>query len=97
MDEDGELVGPSDPKAQADRVFENLRRVLAAAGASFADVIKLGIFVTDIDILPVVRQARDRYVDTAQPPASTAVQVAALFRPGYMVEIEALAVVDDRQ
>jgi reactive intermediate/imine deaminase len=96
MDEDGELVGPSDPKAQAERVFENLRLVLAAAGASFADVIKLGIFVTDIAILPVVREVRDRYVDTAQPPASTAVQVAALFRPGYVVEIEALGVVNDR-
>jgi reactive intermediate/imine deaminase len=97
MDEHGELVGPSDPKAQAERVFDNLRGVLSAAGASFADVIKLGIFVTDIDYLPAVREVRDRYVDTAQPPASTAVQVAALFRPGYLVEIEALAVVDDRE
>jgi enamine deaminase RidA (YjgF/YER057c/UK114 family) len=93
MDEDGELVGPSDPKAQVERVFENLRLVLAATGASFADVIKLGIFVTDIAILPLVREVRDRYVDTAQPPASTAVQVAALFRPDYLVEIDALAVV----
>jgi reactive intermediate/imine deaminase len=96
IDEEGELVGASDPKAQAERVFENLRLVLAAAGASFADVIKLGIFVTDIAILPVVREVRDRYVDTAQPPASTAVQIAALFRPGYLVEIEALAVLNDR-
>jgi enamine deaminase RidA (YjgF/YER057c/UK114 family) len=97
MDEHGELVGPSDPNAQAERVFENLRRVLAAAGATFADIIKFGIFVTDIDFLPVVREVRDRYIDTAQPPASTAVQVAALFRPGYLLEIEALAVVDDRE
>ena len=93
MDEDGELVGPGDPEAQAERVFENLRQVLAAAGASFSDVIKFGIFVTDIEILPAVRDVRDRYVDTARPPASTAVQVVALFRPGYLLEIEALAVV----
>ena len=93
MDEQGELVGPSDPRAQAERVFENLRMVLAAAGAGFSDVIKLGFFVTDTAILPVVREVRDRYVDTARPPASTAVQVAALFRPGYLLEVEALAVV----
>lgn len=93
MDERGQLVGADDPRAQADRVFENLRLALAAAGATFADVIKLGVFATDISILPVVREVRDRYVDTDRPPASTAVQVAALFRPGYVLEVEALAVI----
>lgn len=95
MDQEGELVAPSDPRAQTERVFENLRLVLAAVGATFGDVIKFGVFVTDISILPVVREVRDRYVDTAKPPASTAVQVGALFRPGYLVEIDALAVVSD--
>jgi enamine deaminase RidA (YjgF/YER057c/UK114 family) len=52
MDENGELAGGSDPKAQAERVFENLRLVLEATGASFTGVVKLGIFVTDISILP---------------------------------------------
>jgi enamine deaminase RidA (YjgF/YER057c/UK114 family) len=94
MDEAGELVGEGDPRAQTERVFENLGHALAAAGATFADVIKLGVFVTDIGILPVIREIRDRHVDTANPPVSTAVQVGALFRPGYVVEIEALAVVD---
>lgn len=95
MDEHGSLVGPADPVAQVERVFENLQSALAVAGATFADVVKFGIFVTDISILPIIREVRDRHVDTAQPPASTAVQVAALFRPGYLVEIEALAVVED--
>jgi enamine deaminase RidA (YjgF/YER057c/UK114 family) len=94
MDEHGQLVGDDDPWVQTERVFENLRLALAAAGATFADVIKFGVFATDISILPVVRKVRDRYVDTSNPPASTAVQVAALFRPGYLLEIEALAVVD---
>jgi reactive intermediate/imine deaminase len=92
MDEHGELVGEGDAAAQAERVFENLRLALDAAGATFADVVKLGIFVTDISILPAIREVRDRYVDLDRPPASTAVQVAALFRPGYLLEIEALAV-----
>ena len=93
MDARGELVGADDPRAQAERVFENLRTALAAAGATFADVIKFGVFTTDISILPVVREIRDRHVDTDRPPASTAVQVAALFQPGYVLEVEALAVV----
>lgn len=93
MDADGELVGPNDPQAQAEQVFANLALALAAAGAKFSDVIKLGVFVTDIAILPAVREVRSRYVDTDRPPASTAVQVSALFRPGYVLEVEALAVV----
>jgi enamine deaminase RidA (YjgF/YER057c/UK114 family) len=93
MDEHGELVGESDPRAQAEQVFANLGRALTAAGATFADVIKFGVFATDISILPTVREVRDRFVDTDRPPASTAVQVAALFRPGYVLEVEALAVI----
>jgi enamine deaminase RidA (YjgF/YER057c/UK114 family) len=94
MDADGRLVGPGDPGAQAERAFENIGRALAAAGATFADVVKFSIFVTDISILPVIRHVRDRHIDTEHPPASTAVQVGALFQPGYLLEIEALAVTD---
>ena len=92
MDESGEVVGEGDASAQADRVFQNLSLALAAAGATFADVIKLNYFVTDIGVLPALRETRDRYVDLDAPPASTAVQVSALFRPGLLMEIEALAV-----
>ena len=95
MDEQGELVGPGDPVAQTERIFENLGLALAAAGATFADIVKFGVYVTDMSILPVVREIRDRHVDRARPPASTAVQVVALFRPEYLVEIETLAVVQD--
>jgi enamine deaminase RidA (YjgF/YER057c/UK114 family) len=95
QDEHGELVGAADPAAQARQVFENLGRCLAAAGAGFADVVKLTFFVLDVADLPAVRAARDAVIDTARPPASTAVQVAALFAPGYLIEVEAWALVDD--
>ena len=95
QDESGELVGPGDPAAQARQVFENLRRCLAQAGAGFGDVLKLTFFVLDVADLPAVRAARDAVIDTARPPASTAVQVAALFAPGYVLEVEAWALVDD--
>ena len=95
QDENGELVGAGDAGAQARQVFENLRRCLAEAGASFADVVKLGFFVLDVADLPALRAARDAVIDTTRPPASTAVQVAALFAPGYLLEAEAWALVDD--
>ena len=94
-DERGELVGPGDPAEQARQVFENLRRCLAAAGADFGDVVKLTFFVLDVADLPAVRAARDAVIDTARPPASTAVQVAALFASGYLLEAEAWALVGD--
>ena len=95
QDEHGEMVGPGDPAAQARQVFENLRRCLQEAGASFGDVVKLGFFVLDIAYLPALRAARDAVIDTARPPASTAVQVAGLAAPGCLVEVEAWALVDD--
>ncbi len=66
-----------------------------SAGAGFADVVKLGLFVTDMAYLPALRAARDAVVDTTRPPASTAVQVAALVRPEFLIEVDALAVVAD--
>ena len=95
QDEHGDLVGRGDPGAQARQVFENLRRCLAQAGAGFADVVKLTFFILDVADLPAVRAARDAVVDTARPPASTAVQVAALVAPGYLLEVEAWALVAD--
>jgi enamine deaminase RidA (YjgF/YER057c/UK114 family) len=93
FDETGAVVGVGDPRAQAEQVFANIGHALAAAGATFADVVKLTIFITDMALLPVVREARDRHVDVANPPASSAVQVVALFRPEVLLEIEALAIV----
>jgi len=92
LDESGRLVGPGDPEAQARQVFENLRRCLAAADATFADVVKLTIYVTDLATMAAVRAVRDEYVDTARPPASSAVQVAGLVLPELLLEIDALAV-----
>ena len=93
LDEHGELVGPGDPEAQARQIFENLRRCLDAAGATFDDVLKLTYFMLDVAHLPAVRTARDEVIDTERPPASSAIQVAALFAPGFLMEFEALAVV----
>lgn len=94
FDADGNLVGEGDAATQAQQVFANLERCLAAAGATFADVVKLNFYLTDVAFLPAIRTARDAHIDTANPPASTAVQVVALFRPDLLLEIEAYAVVN---
>jgi len=93
LDAEGNWVGVDDPGAQARQVFANLERCLAVAGATFADVVKLNIYVTDIAFLPHIRDARDAHIDTENPPASAAIQVVALFRPEALIEIEAYAVV----
>ncbi|MFB7382789.1 RidA family protein [Kitasatospora purpeofusca] len=93
FDERRQLVGEGDPGAQARQVFENLRRCLAAAGADFSHVVKLTYFLTDIAHMPAVREARDEAFGELPLPASSAMQVAALFLPEVLIEIEALAVV----
>lgn len=95
LDEDGRLVGAGDAAAQARQVFENLRRCLAAAGATFDDVVKLTFFVTDMAHMPAVRAARDAHIPADRLPAASAVQVAALVRPEFLMEIEAYAVVGE--
>ncbi|MFJ4691252.1 RidA family protein [Streptomyces sp. NPDC088766] len=93
LDERGRTVGEGDPRAQARQVFENLRRCLAAAGAGFDDVVKLTYFVTDMAHMPAIREARAAYIPDDRLPAASAVQVAALVRPEFLMEIEAFAVV----
>jgi 2-iminobutanoate/2-iminopropanoate deaminase len=92
LDKDGKVVGAGDMKAQAEQVFKNLQSALIAAGATFADVVKMNTFITDMDQAPAVREVRARYFgDTT--PASTLVQVVHLARPEFMLEIEVIAAV----
>ncbi len=91
----GEAVGRGNFRAQAQQVFENLEAALKASRASFADVIKLNIYTVDMSQLPILREVRDKYVNTVNPPASTTVEVRRLFREEFLLEIEAVAVVPE--
>jgi enamine deaminase RidA (YjgF/YER057c/UK114 family) len=95
LDEDGRLVGADDPAAQARQVFENLRRCLAAAGATFDHVVKLTFFVTDMAHMPAIRAARAQHIPDDRLPAASALQVAALVGPEFLMEIEAYAVLPE--
>jgi enamine deaminase RidA (YjgF/YER057c/UK114 family) len=94
LDLDNKLVGgPGDFRAQAEQTFVNLKNALAAVGAGFEHVVKLNNYFTDISHLGMFREVRDRFINTAAPPASTAVAISALARPGALIEVEAIAVV----
>jgi enamine deaminase RidA (YjgF/YER057c/UK114 family) len=91
MNADGSTAPPGDWEAQTRLTFENVGRALDAAGASWSDVVKLTFFVVDVSALPTIRAVRDEFVDGERPPASSLVQVAALFRPDLLIEVEAVA------
>ncbi|GAA2383205.1 Rid family hydrolase [Streptomyces coeruleofuscus] len=93
LDEQGRPVGEGDPVAQARQVFENLRRCLAAAGATFDDVVKLTYFVTDMAHMPAIRAARAEHIPDDRLPAASAVRVAGLVGPEFLLEVEGFAVV----
>jgi 2-iminobutanoate/2-iminopropanoate deaminase len=92
IDREGNLVGRGDMRAQTRQVFEHLNAILEANGATFADVVKIGTYLTTLDDLAGMREVRGEYL-TAEPPASTAVQVVALVVPDAMIEVDLLAVV----
>ena len=92
VDENRELVGGDDVVAQARKVFENMGEVLAAGGCSFADVVKITVFLTDVSDRPLVNPVRQEVFGEARP-ASTLVEVPALVIPGAKIEVEAVAVV----
>jgi len=92
IDLEGNLVWPGDLRAQTRQVFENLGAILEAHGATFADVVKIGTYLTTLDDLAGMREVRSEYL-TSEPPASTAVQVVALVVPDAVIEIDLVAVV----
>ena len=95
LDRDGALVGAGDMSAQTRQVFENLRIILESEGATFADVVKMGTYVTSLDDLAAVRAVRREYLGS-EPPASTLVQVRALVLPDALIEIDVVAALHAR-
>ena len=88
---DGNIAG--DFRAQAVQAFENLRSALAAVGATFDDVVKLNNYLIDIPAnLGIYREVRDKYINVAQPPASTTIGIPALARPDALYEVEAVVI-----
>jgi 2-iminobutanoate/2-iminopropanoate deaminase len=92
VDAEGRLVGGDDVVEQARQTFTNVAAVLDAAGSSFADVVKVTVFLTDIDDRPKINPVRQEVFGESRP-ASTLVEVSRLAIPGAKIEVEAVAVV----
>jgi enamine deaminase RidA (YjgF/YER057c/UK114 family) len=94
LDSGGHVVGKSDFAAQAAQVFHNLSVALRASGCTAADLVKLTVFLTDMDNLASYREARNRFFASVTPPAApavTLVEVSKLYGADFMIEIEAIA------
>jgi enamine deaminase RidA (YjgF/YER057c/UK114 family) len=94
LDRAGNLVGKGDIAAQAEQVFGNLGIALAAAGCTAAHLVKLTVFLRNMDHLAAYRAARNRFFATVTPPAApaiTLVEVSKLYGADFLIEIEAIA------
>ena len=89
LGEDGSLVGPNDAAEQTRQILRNLDKVLRAAGASPADVLKVTVYLTDIGDRAKINPARQQFFGSTRP-ASTLVEVSKLAIPDMKVEIEAV-------
>ena len=96
VDKSGAIVGAGDLRAQTVQVLENVKAALAAAGATFEDVVKQNTYVVNLnaEALPIIREVRSQFLPPENPPASTLVGVTALAMDGLLIEVEVVAVVD---
>ena len=96
LSRDGHVVGKGDFAAQAAQVFANLTSALQAVDCSPANLVKLTVFLTDMNNLAAYREARNRFFASVTPvaaPAVTLVEVSKLYGPDFLIEIEAIAAV----
>ena len=91
FDVKGNVVSPGDVRAQTEQVFRNLKTALEAAGATFADVVKLNWYVRDASQIAVYREVREQFLGDGPRPVSTLVEVKGLVRDDLLVEVEAIA------
>jgi 2-iminobutanoate/2-iminopropanoate deaminase len=92
VDANGDLVGGDDVVAQARQVFENIGAILAAASCAFGDVVKVTIYLTDVDDRPKINPVRQAVFGQTRP-ASTLVEVPRLAVDGAKIEVECVAVI----
>jgi reactive intermediate/imine deaminase len=95
FDEENQIIGGDDAAQQCRQVLENIGKILAAANCSFADVLKVTVYLTDVGDRPLINTVRKEFFGQTRP-ASTLIGVAALVHPGMKVEIDAVAALRGR-
>jgi 2-iminobutanoate/2-iminopropanoate deaminase len=91
---DGNVIGKGDAESQVRQVWRNIEAAVKAAGGTLQNVVKTTTYVTNIQYATAVRKVREELFQASNPPTSTLLVVAGLASPDYMVEIEAIAVVN---
>ena len=94
VDARGQLVGSEDVVAQARQVFANVGKVLAAAGARFADIVKVTVYLLNVDDRARINPVRQDVFGRSRP-ASTLIEVSRLAIPGALLEIDAVAIAQE--
>ena len=91
VDAEGNLIGGEDVAEQTRQVLLNMQEILTAAGATFADIVKVIVYLTDVNDRTTINPVRQEFFGDARP-ASTLIGISELAIPGMKVEIEAIAV-----
>lgn len=97
LDSAEKLVGEGDLQTQTEQVFRNIQNIVLAAGGTMNNVVKLNYYLLDASQVQKVRDVRNKFVNLDQPPASTLVQVSSLVRKEFLIEIDATAVIPNKQ
>lgn len=87
LDKQGNLIGKDDFEKQTTQVFSNIKSIIEEAGGNMNHLAKITIFIKDVNKIQVVRDVRDKFINTQTPPASTLVEVSNLYRNDVMIEI----------
>jgi 2-iminobutanoate/2-iminopropanoate deaminase len=96
IDNKGNLIGKGDFGKQAEQVFLNIKSIVESAGGTMDNVVKIGIYVVDMGQIQTLRTVRDKFINLKNPPASTLVQVSRLFRDDILIEVEATAIIPNK-
>lgn len=90
-DAEGNVLAPGDIRTQARQVFQNVQRVLQAAGGDLPDLLKMTTYITQIEDFPAVAEVRGQFF-AGELPASTLIVVTRLAQPELLIEVEGMAV-----
>ncbi len=92
---EGTTVGVGDFNAQAEQVFENVRRALESVGSNMGSIMKLNVFMTHREDIPAYRVVRPQFVPDDALPVSTLILCSGLADPDFRIEVEVIATIPD--
>lgn len=95
-DEQGKTVGKDDVKVQARQVFNRIKTILGTAGAGMEDITQMTVFFTDMHDIDAVREVRKEFFKDHKP-ASASIGVSSLAKPEYKIEVQVIAVKEDKR